>query len=136
MREILVDTNVILRLFDTISAPDQTAQAKRLFQAAKNGDAQLVIAPPILFEVAWVLKSTLKWSNSDTLDVLEAIISWRGVKTLDKDHVKQAILLGRETSSSFADAYLAITAKDRELEVATFNKRHFQKCGAVLFDLT
>ncbi|MDR0648326.1 MAG: PIN domain-containing protein [Synergistaceae bacterium] len=129
MRDVLVDTNVILRLFDTISAPDQTARAKQLFEAAKNGGVRLVIGPPVLFEVAWVLRSALKWSNGDTLDVLEAIIGWRGVKTLDKDYVKQAISLGRETGIGFADSYLAITAIDCGLDVATFNERHFQKCG-------
>jgi hypothetical protein len=35
MLEVLIDTNVILRLFDTTSAPEQTAKVKRLFEAAR-----------------------------------------------------------------------------------------------------
>jgi predicted nucleic-acid-binding protein len=135
MREILIDMSIILRLFDNVSAPDQTAKAQRLFAASKDKKVMLIIAAPVLFEVAWVLKNALKWRDSDTLDVLEAIINWPGVKTLDRDHIKRAISLGREKDSGFTDSYLAIGAKDKELELASFKQRHFQKLEAPLFDL-
>jgi len=135
MPGILIDTNVILRLFDTTSNPAQTAKTKRLFELAKAGDSILVVAPPALFEVAWVLRSTLKWVNNDILDVLEAIINWPGVKVLDKDRVKTAIASGRRCNGGFADSYLAATAEDHNLEVATFDEKHFKKFGVALYEM-
>jgi predicted nucleic acid-binding protein len=135
MREVLLDTSVIMRLFDTTSAPEQTAKAKRLFALARKGDIALVIAPPSLFEVAWVLRSALKWENSEVFNVLESIISYPGVKVLDKDRAKSAIATGRSQGGGFADSYLAATAADNTLEVATFDEKHFRKLGSILYNM-
>ena len=134
MKEILIDTNVIMRLFDT-SEPKQTEKAKRLFEAAQSKEVTLVVAHPVLFEVAWVLRSALKRSSEEILDVLEAIVSWPGVKVLDKDCIKQAIALAKEKGVGFADSYLAVTAMNREYTVATFNEKHFKKLDVVLHEL-
>ena len=135
MKEILVDTNVIVRLFDTATEPWQSAKAKRLFMEAQAGALLLIVAPPVLFEVAWVLRSSLKWLNNEVLDVLEAIVSWPGVKTLDKEYVKTALALGRKNNNSFADSYLAATAKANSFELATFNEGHFKRLDVMLHEL-
>ena len=135
MKEVLIDTNIIIRLFDTTSEPEQTIKAKNLFLEAKVGNCLLVIAPPVLFEVAWVLRSSLKWQNNEVLDVLEAIVSWTGVKALDKEYVKTALSLGRIHNNGFADSYLAVTAKKHGLEIATFDEGHFAKLDVVLHEI-
>ena len=135
MKEILVDTNVIMRLFDTTTEPIQTAKAKHLFLEARDRRCILVVAPPVLFEVAWVLRSSLKWSNNEVLDVLEAIVNWPGVKVVDKDHVKMALSLGRKHNNGFADSYLAVTARDHNIEVATFDESHFKKLDVALHEI-
>jgi predicted nucleic acid-binding protein len=134
MQDILIDTNVIIRLFD-VSDPAQTDKAKRIFVKAKEKKLLLVLAPPVLFEVAWVLKSAHKRTNEEVLDVLESIIDWPGLNVLDRDIAKNAILLARDRKSSFADAYLAVTAQKYNLQVATFNKRHFQSLDTELYHL-
>lgn len=134
MQKVLIDTNVIMRLFDT-SEPRQTEKSKRLFEAAQSRKVALVIAPPVLFEVAWVLRSALRRSNEDVWNVLEAIINWPGVTVIDKGHVKQAIALGKSKNGGFADSYLAVTAFENEFSVATFDERHFKKLETPLYDL-
>jgi len=135
MKEILIDTNIIIRLFDTTSEPKQTAKARRLFSEAQAGNHILFVAPPVLFEVAWVLRSSLKWADSDVLDILEAIVSWPGVKVLDKEHVKKALSIGRRHNNGFADSYLAVTAKTHSLAVATFDEKHFAKLDVALHEI-
>ena len=135
MKEILVDTDVIMRLFDITSEPIQTAKAKRLFLEAQEGLCILVVAPPVLFEVAWVLRSSLKWPNNEILNVLEAIANWPGVKIYDKDYVKMALFMGRQHNNGFPDSYLAVTAKDHDLEVATFDENHFKKLDVTLHEM-
>ncbi len=131
MKEIFVDTNVFLRLFDT-SEPRQTLQAKTLFERAAQDKVCLIVGPPVLFELAWVLKSAMNRSNSEILDVLEAITAWKGLKVLDKEYVERAIALAKTARQGFADAYIAVTAQDRGFEIATFNQKHFSKLGASL----
>ena len=136
MKEILIDTNIIIRLFDTTSEPKQTAKARRLFFEAQAGNHILIVSPPVLFEVAWALRSFLKWRNNEVLDVLEAIVSWEGVRVLDKEYVKTAISLGRRCDNGFADSYLAVIAKKNSLEVATFDEKHFKKLDVVMHEMT
>lgn len=132
MKEIFIDTNIFLRLFDT-SEPEQTNLAKELFEHAAQDKIRLVVGPPVLFELSWVLKSALSRSNSEILDILEAVAAWKGLKVLDGEYVKQAINLAKTTKQGFADAYIAVTAKDQGLEVATFNRKHFSKFSVDLY---
>ena len=132
--EVLVDTNVILRLFDTLE-PKHTERSKQLFEKARNGQLALVIMPPVLFEVAWYLRGSLKRSNAEVLDVLEAIISWPGVKASDEGLVRRAIELGRDLGGGFADSYLAASAFGKDLKIATFNERHFKKFNVPMLEM-
>lgn len=134
MKEIFIDTNIFMRLFDT-SDKKQTGIAKALFERAAQDKARLVVGPPVLFELAWVLKSAMNWPDSDILSVLEAVIAWKGLRTLDKEFVERAISLAKETKQGFADAYIAVTAQSHDLEVATFNQKHFTKLGTALYQL-
>ena len=132
--EILVDTNVILRLFDSLE-PSHTERSKRLFENARAGSLILLIMPPVLFEVAWYLRGSLKRSNMEVLDVLEAIISWPGVRVSDEKRVRRAIELGRDNNRGFADSYLAATAFEKDIRMVTFNERHFKKFNVPLLEM-
>jgi Predicted nucleic acid-binding protein, contains PIN domain len=134
MKDVFVDTNVFMRLFET-SDPQQTDKAKALFERAAGGGMRLVVGPPVLFELSWVLKSALGRSNSEILDVLEAVVAWKGLKVLDKGYVKQAIHLAKTTKQGFADSYIAVTAQEQGFEVATFNQKHFSKMRVNLYSL-
>ena len=133
--EILVDTNVILRLFDTLE-PSHTERSKRLFEKAGSGELVLLIMPPVLFEVAWYLRGSLKRNNTEVFDVLEAIISWPGVKVSDEKRVRCAIELGRNKNCGFADSYLAAAAFEKDIKMATFNERHFKNFNLVLHKIS
>lgn len=125
-REIFIDTNVILRLFDA-SDPVQTERSKKLFDDAKAGVLRLVVGPPVLFELAWVLHSACGRRNEEVLDVIEALANWSGLSVLDGELVLSAISLARSAGQGFADSYIAVTAKKRGLKVVTYNTRHFSK---------
>ena len=133
--EILVDTNVILRLFDSLE-PSHTERSKRLFEKARVGSLVLLIEPLVLFEVAWYMRGSLKRSNMEVLDVLEAIISWPGVKVPDEKRVRHAIELGRDNNCGFADSYLAASAFEKNLKMATFNERRFKKFNVSLLEMS
>jgi predicted nucleic acid-binding protein len=135
MKKYFVDSNVFLR-FLTKDDPNHARAAEKLFLAAKNGEVELYCGPPVLFEIAWVLRSFYKVPPADVLDTLEAIIAIPNLKILDADLVSGAIALAREKECGFADSYIALTARKKGLEMATFNTRHFKKLEVGLYSFS
>jgi predicted nucleic acid-binding protein len=132
MTAIFVDANVFLRFF-TIDDAGQHRQATDLFQSAAAGKARLVTGPPVLFEIAWTLRSAYGQSRSQVLDVLAAITALPCLRLTDAPLVEVAIELARKSNQEFADAYIAAAAiHESAAEIATFNQRHFEKLGARL----
>jgi predicted nucleic-acid-binding protein len=129
-----VDANIFIRLFVEHDNERQVRQAEKLLRQAQQGKVDLVTGPPVFFEIAWVLGQHYKIANTKVLDVLEAILSFPGLRVLDKDLVMSSLFLARETNSTFADSYIASSAGDVTVDnVATFNQKHFPKLRAKLY---
>ena len=132
MTRWFVDSNVFLR-FAIRDETEQTIAAQALFRRAQQGEIDLFCGPPVFFEVAWVMKSAYKLENAVILDFLESMLALPQLTVFDADQVARAITLAREHRLGFADGYIAATATERNLGVATFNRAHFQKAGARLY---
>lgn len=131
-----VDTNVFVRLVVVADNDRQMMQAKKLFEQAQLGKLNLVIGPPVLFEVAWVLGRLYKMPQEEILNFLEAILSFPNLRILDKELVMEAIALVKKTGESFADCYIAVSAIHIEADnVAIFNKKHFANFGIGIYQL-
>ncbi|MCL2010828.1 MAG: PIN domain-containing protein [Synergistaceae bacterium] len=125
-----VDANVFIRLFADLDNEEQATQAEKLFLKAQQGEVDLVTGPPVFFEIAWVLGQRYKIENEKVLNVLEAILSYPNLCVLDKDQVIAALGIARTANSSFADSYIAASARRLEVDnLATFNRKHFVKLG-------
>lgn len=121
-----VDTNIFVRLFVVADDATQLEQAKALFTRAQAGNVDLVTGPPVLFEVSWVLGQRYKVSNDKIMDIIEAILSFPNLRILDKEQVIATLNTARATGKSFADSYIAVSARNVKADnVATFNKKHF-----------
>lgn len=135
MKRVFVDANVFLRFFSR-DDETQSKRAERLFEAAKAGKVELVTGPPVLFEVAWVLRSRYRQSSETILDALTRLLAFRWLTLLDADLVDRAITIARFHGIDFADAYIQATADREKLDsVATFNRSDFEKMNATLYRL-
>jgi len=132
MDRYFVDTNVFLRFF-TADDLEQQKKAQEVFQRARAGKIELFCGPPVFFEIAWVLRSCYKIQLTEILDRLEAMLAVPNLHVFDGDRVKQAISLARESNQGYPDAYIAITAKNERLGVASFNRKHFSRLGIKLY---
>ena len=130
-----VDSNIFVRLF--VEDDDrQRPLARELLKQAQTGAIDLVTGPPVFFEIAWVLSHTYNVPNGQVLDVLEAILSFSGLRVLDKELIISALSLARKASSTFADSYISASARHIQADnVATFNRKHFKKLGVNLCSL-
>lgn len=134
MPRCFVDSNIFLRFYNA-DEPEQGEIAARLFKKASEGEVDLYCGPPVFFEVAWVLSSRYKYSLETVLNVLSSMLSVPNMTVFDRELVINAIEESRKTRMLFADSYIATTAAQENLEVATFNKKHFEKFGIPLTNL-
>ena len=132
MKTAFVDANVFLRFF-TSDDEGQHKQAAALLRKAAVGRIALVTGPPVLFEIAWTLRSAYAQPRDKVLDVLSRMAALPGLRLLDYDLVEEAVSLSHRSGQEFADAYIMASAQKAKAElIATFNHGDFEKMGAEL----
>jgi predicted nucleic acid-binding protein len=135
VKTIFVDANVFLRFF-TLDDQGQHDRAARLFQQAAAGRIALATGPPVLFEIAWTLRSAYRQPNAKVLEVLSAIAALPGLQLTDERIVADALALAKTSGKEFADAYIASASRQIGADaVATFNEKHFDQLGITLHQL-
>lgn len=132
MKTAFVDANVFLRFFTT-DDEGQHQRAADLLRKAAAGRIALVTGPPVLFEIAWTLRSAYAQPRDKVLDVLSRMAALPGLRLLDGEVVEEAVSLARRGGQEFADAYILASAQQANTDgIATFNRRDFEKLGANL----
>jgi predicted nucleic acid-binding protein len=132
MSKYFVDSNVFIRFYSK-DDEEQSAEAEEFFLKAKNNEIELYCGPPVFFEVAWVLKTFYKLPHAVVLDTLESMLAIPNLTVFDVEYVVLAIALARENSCGFADSYIGVVAGDKNIGVASFNRKHFKKTGVPLY---
>ena len=132
MKTVFVDANVFLRFF-TLDERGQHDQAEELFRRAASGRIALVTGPPVLFEIAWTLRSAYRQTNANVLEALSAIAALPGLRLTDGRIVQDALALAKASGQEFADAYIASASLEAGADAAaTFNRKHFDQLGVTL----
>lgn len=126
MTRLWVDANVILR-FVTKDPPQLAERAARLMVKAEKGELLLYVAPLVLAETVWVLKSFYKHPMSDIARVIIALVSATGIEVDDRTIVIRAVELSRDQNVDFVDAYLALQAASHGEVVCTFDTTDFKR---------
>lgn len=135
MKTVFVDSNVFLR-FLTFDDEKQHTKAADLMHKATDGKIALITGPPVLFEIAWTLRAAYQQPQEQILEILQAILNMAGLRVLDAELVENAIDLARKCGQEFADAYICVSAAATDAdEIATFNRKHFERLGAALYPL-
>lgn len=132
MKRVFVDSNVFLRFF-TRDEAGQYKDAVKLFRDAAAGEMELVTGPPVLFEIAWMLRSAYRQPRAKVLEVVSAIRALPGLRLMDAALVDEALTAARQTEQEFADSYVFASAQEAGAnEIATFNRSHFKRFGVAL----
>ena len=126
MKRRWVDANVILR-FITKDPPEMAARAARLMAKAEKGEVVLYIAPLVVAEIIWVLKSFYHYTMTDIAQVMSALISAAGIEVDDRALLFRAVEQSRDRNVDFVDAYLALQAAAQGEPVCTFDETDFKR---------
>ncbi|MEW5959922.1 MAG: PIN domain-containing protein [Chloroflexota bacterium] len=129
MTRLWVDANVVLR-FLTGEPEPMAARAARLMVQAEQGEISLFIAPLVLAEIIWVLKSFYRHPMAAIAEAILALVSADGIEVEDRELTVQAIELARDRNVDFVDAYLAVQAASRGETVCTFDGNDFRRLPA------
>ena len=101
---IALDTNVVVRLL----VNDDAAQARRA-RALVAAGADVFVAPTVLMECEWVLRSAYGFAPAQIGGFLRALLGLPGVCTDQPERVAEA-LAGYDKGMDFADAlHLALS---------------------------
>ena len=121
----LVDTNLLVRYL-TGEPPEQSEAAARVLER----EAPISVAPLILVETAYVLRSVYGVSREDVVAALVDLVQRVNVEVLgvETSLVVQALRLCRASGRvSFADALLWAQARDLDEPIWTFDKNFPQE---------
>jgi predicted nucleic-acid-binding protein len=97
----LLDTSVILR-FLTRDDPQKAARARRLLL---ESDEDLLITDGVFIELVFGLEKLYGWSKAEISAALGKLLSSRRIDFTNREVMLQALVLYREHSAPFVDAY-------------------------------
>jgi predicted nucleic acid-binding protein len=125
--DVLLDTNVILRLLRA-DQPSQHAEARQLFQQAREGKLRLLLPTLVVAEVVFVLDGFYKLERTQIMDLLSDLFVTPNVILLEPRAVTRATEIFGVHNVDFVDAYLAALAEETKTTLlASFNKRDFRR---------
>jgi len=134
MSSWFVDANIFLRFF-TVDEQDQHQRATSLILKGREGEIRLICGPPVLFELAWTLRSAYKIPREKVQEVLSAVFAMPGLVMTDAHLVETALTLAANAGVEFPDAYIAAGALAADCDgVATFNRKDFARMRVKLVD--
>src|SRR5262245_26686825 len=109
----VLDTNVLLRhLVD--DDPEQSPRATRYMSRVRDGELRVVVPVTVFFEANYILRSTFGLTRLEVVDILQPLVSWRGLDISDRRGLTRAFQLYGEHNVSLADAYHAALAEREE----------------------
>lgn len=111
----VIDANIILRyLLD--DNEELSKKARDLVDQAIGLKIEILIKELVIAEVVYVLEKFYKVNRKEIADVLERLISLRGIKTENKEFVKRALKIYSEKKLDFVDCVLCAMGEDYHIE--------------------
>jgi len=116
-----LDSNVLLRFFTGEPVAMFTA-ASALIERAQLGEIELELSPLVLAETAFTLESFFKAPRKEVAGALSQFVTRLGIRLAEKDRLLDALQRVQDTGVHLVDAYLAASAWETKLPVASFDR--------------
>lgn len=104
--KIFLDTNFLLRYY-LKDDQRQFENCKELILQIEEGKFKVYTSSIVFLEVSYVLKSVYKLLFSDITEVLDSILTIRGITIIDKTNVKIALEFYKKYKVKFTDCLIA-----------------------------
>lgn len=120
-----IDSNILLRFF-TGEPAAMFAAASAFIESAERGEVAIELSPLVLAETAFTLESFYKTPRKEVAQTLLTFVNRLGVRLAEKSILLDALERVQKTGIHLVDAYLAASASESGLPVASFD-RDFDK---------
>ena len=121
MKQVLLDTNVVLRLL-LEDQEDHYQRAVALFNAAAEKQYRLLVGAEVLAECVFVLESFYKVSRADIARLMKRLLSHSGIYSSEMDILKDSLKLYNSHNMDILDCLIAARSQARNCSIATFDK--------------
>lgn len=123
MRELIVDTNLLLS-FVTDRNPAQQEKAAELFQRAARLNLLLLSPPSVIMEFVYVLEKVYRQPQTRIRQMVADLLALPGFQVLQPLDFALVLTLWPEPVADFGDALVGAAALGRkEAQVATFDQK-------------
>ena len=127
MIRVYFDTNFLLRFYlDDVST--QANKARKMVEAAMNGDVELVADLVVVSEMVWVMDSFYSLARGEIIEIIGNLYQTPGISFLNGEIIPQALNLFERLQIDFTDAIIAANAAHHKLSYfASFDKKHMKR---------
>jgi len=115
-----LDTNVVVR-FLTKEPAALARRAERLLAKAQSGELALRLTPIVVAEIVWVLRTVYGREPAEIAAGLSALLRADGILVDQHDTLLEALDLMVAEHVAFPDAYVAVSARQADEPVCTFD---------------
>lgn len=122
-----LDTNVIVR-FLAKEPPALAQRAERLLAKAQAGEIAFRLTPIVVAEIVWVLRTIYRRESGEIAAGLSALLRADGIFADQRDTLLEALDLMLEKGVAFPDAFVAVSARQANEPVCTFDA-DFKRLG-------
>lgn len=104
--KIFLDTNFLLRYY-LRDNQQQFENCKELILQIEEGRFKVYTSSIVFLEISYVLKSVYKLPFSDITEILDSILTIRGITIVDKTNIKIALQFYKKYKVKFTDCLIA-----------------------------
>jgi predicted nucleic-acid-binding protein len=127
MKKVFFDTNFLLRFYLN-DIPRQSAKAKKMVQATKDGALLLVTNLIVICEMVWVMDSYYKLDKKQIAEKMTNLYRTAGLVVLNGEILPDALAVYVDKNIDFTDAVIGSIATKNNIEyLASFDKKHVDR---------
>ncbi len=132
MTKVLVDTCILVYMFDKSDIAKHTASVRYVDSLAREGLAVASIQNLAEFSRVMSEKSKPRVPHHQVHDMVDKICGTFHIVSYSSETVKKALLLSSTSGVPFFDALIICTMEENDVcEIATENEKDFAKSAAV-----
>ena len=121
MTKYVVDTNVFLR-FLLKDNKKYFNQARESFLRAKECKITLILLPPVVFEIDYVLKGVYSLSRQESANILSSLVKSPDLEVKERKILIETIEKYKKVNVDLVDIYLSAVAKQQKAKILSFDK--------------
>ena len=112
--------------------PSQASRAKRMVEAAIDGQLLLITDLVVICEMVWVMDSFYKLKRHVIFEKITNLFETPGIKIINGEILPLALSTYVEQNIDFTDAVIGVSARMAGAEyLASFDKKHMDKLAGL-----